>query len=614
MSLVTHIMAPAATQPSSARSGGGADAAPDAPGSAFNALLAGEAAARTSRAVSGKAQPQLQAETAEAQPQPVAWTAGAQRHLTESQSGDTGANQPGSGGTVPAVPAETASPAPVPGEIPHDETPHDETAPATAPGIPGQGAADDAGPTARLPAAPQDRAGIAITQGESSHRSAASPAADRVAERPAQPARATPAQPSTPAAPATPAVQSAGAEPVMNGTPPAQAEAGLQSSAPKADAPPNAEAKAAGTAALETAVGTRSDQAPPAPAGKAEAALKQTANAAKTDAAPASSKVEAQSTPGSPKAEAQPTPAPAKPDVQTAPASAQPDTPAAAPQAKPGESAMQMPAVPVTGVRQDRASSVAAPGERVRAQSDAVRRDGSGGGDVAMRVTPDSELRAAATPQQPAMPTPGATLPGLAPAGATVLEPVAELAAEPAFGTEGEATLDGLRLDRSERGAELARAANGVPHSARMLPAQVQTLAARIAQRFNEGTRVFDIRIDPPELGRVGVRLEMGRDNRVNAILTAERPEALAELQRSARDLERSLAEAGLDLGEDGLSFQLADKQSGDGQDGEGFGHARAFALPVEGNQHDITASTRLVAHDIYGFAVGAQSRLDLSV
>lgn len=257
------------------------------------------------------------------------------------------------------------------------------------------------------------------------------------------------------------------------------------------------------------------------------------------------------------------------------------------------------------------------PGEQVRERATELReamrpaQPENARPDTPKPSTP-SNPPAPATPQTSAAAAPALELAkgGLAAELAAITqEPVSDPAS-----TDQDFSLDALRLDRAERGTDLARAAAASPHTARMLPAQVQTLAARIAQRFNEGTRVFDIRIDPPELGRVDVRLEMGRDNRVNAILTAERPEALAELQRSARDLEKSLAEAGLDLGEDGLSFELADQNtSGDGTR-EHSGQGRAFALPVDGAVADITSPARTIAHDIYGFAVAARARLDMSV
>lgn len=126
-------------------------------------------------------------------------------------------------------------------------------------------------------------------------------------------------------------------------------------------------------------------------------------------------------------------------------------------------------------------------------------------------------------------------------------------AAEPALPFRSDAE---LRLSQPNLQANIDRSAQTTP---RFTPQSAQQLAAQITRRFDAGSRVFDIRLDPAELGRVDVRLELMPDQRVQAILSAERQETLAELQRSAKDLQRALSEAGLDLADDGLSFQLAD-------------------------------------------------------
>jgi flagellar hook-length control protein FliK len=146
----------------------------------------------------------------------------------------------------------------------------------------------------------------------------------------------------------------------------------------------------------------------------------------------------------------------------------------------------------------------------------------------------------------------------------------------------------------------------------RLTPQSAQTMAAQIAQRFNEGSRIFDIRMDPPELGRVEVRLEVGSDNSVRALLAAERSETLAELQRSARELERALAEAGLELGEDALSFSLTD----DGAAAEDFGDDSAPDQPVfaDGDGDFEALSSPLAPLSTYGFLLARADGLDVSV
>ncbi len=76
----------------------------------------------------------------------------------------------------------------------------------------------------------------------------------------------------------------------------------------------------------------------------------------------------------------------------------------------------------------------------------------------------------------------------------------------------------------------------------------------------------FEIRLNPPELGRVDVRLEFGKDGQVTTHLIVERPETLEMLNKDSRQLTRALEEAGLKLDNDGLSFSLQDQNNAENQ------------------------------------------------
>lgn len=53
----------------------------------------------------------------------------------------------------------------------------------------------------------------------------------------------------------------------------------------------------------------------------------------------------------------------------------------------------------------------------------------------------------------------------------------------------------------------------------------------------------------------------MSRDHKVTAIVAADNPQALAELTRHARDLEQALQSAGLELSDEGISFDLSQQR-----------------------------------------------------
>jgi flagellar hook-length control protein FliK len=79
------------------------------------------------------------------------------------------------------------------------------------------------------------------------------------------------------------------------------------------------------------------------------------------------------------------------------------------------------------------------------------------------------------------------------------------------------------------------------------------------------------VALEPEALGRVEVRIERDAAGEVAAVrVLAERPETLALLQRDAREFDRSLAQAGVQVPAGGMSFSLS-TGAGSGQ-GQGQG------------------------------------------
>jgi flagellar hook-length control protein FliK len=92
-------------------------------------------------------------------------------------------------------------------------------------------------------------------------------------------------------------------------------------------------------------------------------------------------------------------------------------------------------------------------------------------------------------------------------------------------------------------------------------------LAVAIAGRAQAGSSQFDIRLDPPELGRIDVRLDVDGTGQVRTHVTVDRPDTLQLLQSQQPQLERALEQAGLKTADNGLQFTLRD-QSFAGQNG----------------------------------------------
>jgi hypothetical protein len=104
-------------------------------------------------------------------------------------------------------------------------------------------------------------------------------------------------------------------------------------------------------------------------------------------------------------------------------------------------------------------------------------------------------------------------------------------------------------------------AAPAAPAPAAAIP--LAGVAVEIAGKAFAGKNRFEIRLDPPELGRIEVRLDVGHDGHVTSTLIADRSDTLDLLRRDSAGLERALQDAGLKTSDDGLQFSLRDQSTG---------------------------------------------------
>lgn len=154
--------------------------------------------------------------------------------------------------------------------------------------------------------------------------------------------------------------------------------------------------------------------------------------------------------------------------------------------------------------------------------------------------------------------------------------------------------------------ANLAHASHTLSSDRVQAKAPAATQVAReIIRRFDGESTRFELRLDPPELGRVDVKLEVSRDQRVTAIVAADSPQALAEFIRHARDLEQSLNAAGLQLTENGLTFDLRQGREGEAAEDEG---------PAGGPEDDVTEAAPPAGARPLGMEVWRGVRVDIRI
>ncbi len=89
-----------------------------------------------------------------------------------------------------------------------------------------------------------------------------------------------------------------------------------------------------------------------------------------------------------------------------------------------------------------------------------------------------------------------------------------------------------------------------------------QDFAALLARRLNSGASHFELRLDPPELGRVEASLHIADDGEKILALKFENQSALDLFSRDEAALRNALSSSGFDIAREHVSFALAESES----------------------------------------------------
>ncbi len=151
---------------------------------------------------------------------------------------------------------------------------------------------------------------------------------------------------------------------------------------------------------------------------------------------------------------------------------------------------------------------------------------------------------------------------------------------QPSIAADAQATAPKPAADTAQQAAltppspdVLPVAANPIAPTAQVAPipsaaaVPIAGVAIEIASQVQAGKNHFEIRLDPPELGRIEVRLDVDRDGHTTTRLIADRSDTLDLMRRDASGLERVLQDAGLKTTDNGLQFSLRDQTMGRQQD-----------------------------------------------
>jgi len=232
-----------------------------------------------------------------------------------------------------------------------------------------------------------------------------------------------------------------------------------------------------------------------------------------------------------------------------------------------------------------------------------------GTADAALVPTGRPAIPASASDQLNALPTAG-TDPTIAATAALIAPPDDGGDArnrDVATGSADSPATTGMVVAAPTAGAA-ASATSDRTGDAASVAVPLSEVAVTIATQAQSGKSQFEIRLDPPDLGRIDVQLSVDSGGNVSSRIVAERPETLDLLRRDAPQLERALQNAGLNSG-DGLQFSLSD---------QGFASRDGYASPDDYTAPASPATTEVTvpvaALQGYGALSGRSGGLDITV
>lgn len=88
-----------------------------------------------------------------------------------------------------------------------------------------------------------------------------------------------------------------------------------------------------------------------------------------------------------------------------------------------------------------------------------------------------------------------------------------------------------------------------------------EQVSTQLVSGAKEGVDLIKIQLHPQDLGRVDIKLELGHDGRIMAVISADNADSLDLLQQDSKMLEQALKDAGFDTNSDSLKFSLNQHQ-----------------------------------------------------
>lgn len=130
----------------------------------------------------------------------------------------------------------------------------------------------------------------------------------------------------------------------------------------------------------------------------------------------------------------------------------------------------------------------------------------------------------------------------------------------------------------------------------------MQTIVMQIQKNAAAKTERMTIQLSPAELGNLEIRMKFEKDGNVKTHLIADKAETFNLLQKDAQQLQRTLQQAGIDVDENSLSFDLRqDSQQQHLDDARDHSHSKNFGKNFKTETAD-NLTTANIAANAYGY------------
>jgi flagellar hook-length control protein FliK len=165
--------------------------------------------------------------------------------------------------------------------------------------------------------------------------------------------------------------------------------------------------------------------------------------------------------------------------------------------------------------------------------------------------------------------------------------PIVQSAVQPGSSTAFSSLVPVAGVTQAATGTAAVAAATGNASAGAAAPSE--QVAVEIHKGIAAGKDSITIKLNPAELGKIDVKMELSDDGTLRATIAVEKAETLDLLQKDARGLERALQNAGLQADSGSLNFSLR---------GEGGGNSNGYETASNNNPTSASGRNNGAAED----------------